>query len=621
MVRAQHDGTPWAEIKTGVPAVIYGFARAASPGEPIDTFVHPDVWWQPEGDESQDGYYPNHKGWIIPQLSSASLQTLGRHEALGRKGLYFAPTRAIVRRKMHDVCNAALGSRPVVPVRIQLMNPLVVNSMYGKDGLAELDLEDVRRRGHDGIVSRVSPRRGWHGREGAEYGVVFPEYVEQQVAVGRLAPKTMSGLGVGALVMYEPSALTKAKAPWNATMAGNVGKIVGAGTIWDDDIQTTRAGYDLDFGYGDRGAHIYAVSANELVLRPGEHAKEVAEAQRRGERVPVDHVIEYGLHKPKAQLAIAALADAQGYAEKMHGYLKAAYEGHELSEVQITKISVRAIRDLKLLLASMAKASRAMASRWGRIFEYASRAPLPGVGRKPWEFHIPAGWEGTTEHEQALGESLSAESEASIIAMRDGEERELEPPQGLTHDILFAVAQTLGSLQGEAGQYALTRFDRQVQDVYETLAKATISIPLLWRAGHEHMDQAVDQAWRQNPGREQQDTPAAAFLSEMKKQTPAGVGMSWRAIGDHRVKLSLVYSERAGAGGQAMLIACGLADKYGVTLSLEVETYDEDDEDRDEALIEHSHRLMGWYDDLGFESASASDYGLRFVRKPGARRL
>jgi len=137
-----------------------------------------------------------------------------------------------------------------------------------------------------------------------------------------------------------------------------------------------------------------------------------------------------------------------------------------------------------------------------------------------------------------------------------------------------------------------------------------------WRAGHALVMPS------KNPRSETHaPRPVDLFLAQVQAQTPRDVNWIWTAVDPHRAKLDQIESQRAGAGAQAMMIACGLADSHGITLTLEVETFENEDDEVDEdtlRLIDHSERLMAWYMGMGFEPSAPSSTGLGFVRRPGA---
>jgi hypothetical protein len=404
------------------------------------------------------------------------------------EGLYFAPTQR--KAKFYST-----GMAQAVPVKVVLFNPYVIDpwrlappsptNVTDKD----FDPEKIRRAGHDGIIGRTLIRYGW-SYENIGYGVVFPEYIERAVTMGERAPRRrLSGWQEGARVKYTPQPHSQLL---TSIARGDIGKITW---VYQNDM------VDVDFHKAGTTPRVRA-RREDFTLVPGKHAELVLEAQRRGGRVPPDPAIEYGAHEPDKDLALKHLGRARQRAKDIWELTRTMYEeGRAGGSAQLATECVSVLRGLRSVMLEIAKAARHMASKWGRIFEYSAKyLPMPGDGRKPWLYRIPAGWEGTTEQEQGLHEEWQSYVE-KWGRTPPGQDPDPPKPTEMTHIEARYLYETLGQVEEAMKAWQLKRAEGLLEGIHGDIESMLWSWPVQWRKGMQFMAESPKAAWRRNPSR------------------------------------------------------------------------------------------------------------------------
>jgi len=164
--------TPWQALKTGKEATFYG--------------------------------YRGEGGGSRSLLSEKWQSRLGRETLLG-DGVYIAPTKRI----------ASNFGEPVSH-RVTLKNPYVIESSSGTDVWKNVNVNEIKTAGYDGIV--IKSGRG-EGGEAMAQAIIFPEY-SGQVVRGKPQPGEMV---VGAKV----KSVNEIKYGGETYKPGLEGKLVG----------------------------------------------------------------------------------------------------------------------------------------------------------------------------------------------------------------------------------------------------------------------------------------------------------------------------------------------------------------------------------------------------------
>lgn len=118
-------------------------------------------------------------------------------------------------------------------------------------------------------------------------------------------------------------------------------------------------------------------------------------------------------------------------------------------------------------------------------------------------------------------------------------------------------------------------------------------------------------------------TAASNFIDEVNSITPSDFLVTMTELSSKRVHIDQIAADTPGTGLGTRFVGkvVKLADKHGVTLSLEVETYWDDEESNEDSFLDIENdssamRLLNWYEKFGFETDSAGDYGIVMIRKP-----
>lgn len=125
--------------------------------------------------------------------------------------------------------------------------------------------------------------------------------------------------------------------------------------------------------------------------------------------------------------------------------------------------------------------------------------------------------------------------------------------------------------------------------------------------------------------------PAAAFEIEVEAAlAPMGNVSAILVWQDpHTVEINHISATpmREGWGSKAMAVITALADRHGVTLTLEVDNdgddswgdYDDEDAEPEQSDTPSNDDLMGWYGSYGFDVSTSLSSRIQMVRKPGAQ--
>jgi len=219
-VKELREGTPWEETKAGKPVTLYGYRGEGVSGA----------------------------------LTGRAQGKLGREYLLG-DGLYIAPTKRL---------SEHFGTARTV--RIRLQNPYVVEQA-NEATIKALDLEEIKRNGHDGIIIKRGQAGFGRGQEDLKQAVLFkPTSENAQLDV--VAPKP-SSVRKGATVRVES---VKGKDEYIDTYRKGVREIVGK-----EGVVTAMFGDNPSVKVGGK---VYQMNRGEVVAveQPDTGARAVSES-------------------------------------------------------------------------------------------------------------------------------------------------------------------------------------------------------------------------------------------------------------------------------------------------------------------------------------------------------
>lgn len=114
------------------------------------------------------------------------------------------------------------------------------------------------------------------------------------------------------------------------------------------------------------------------------------------------------------------------------------------------------------------------------------------------------------------------------------------------------------------------------------------------------------------------DDKSSLFIAAVEQKSDSRVDINMTRLNDKRVHIDQIAALQPGHGHGSLMLQkmTDLADRFGITLSLEVETAYDTSDDIDLFDDSKALKLINWYARHGFETSQAGDYGLMMIREP-----